>query len=1106
MPTKIVYTPHYEVVGGPAISDDYIASGLSSTNYFRSTESIPSTANTWELGIKFHTGTSFTGTAQYFVGNTHATISVGLWEGSPATNFGDGSWFDGAVNLDTSYAANTDYWYSVSFDGTKYSIKRSTDGENFTEIAYLTNSNHIATTLVNIGYQPGSLFTSIDLKEVYMKVDGVETWRAVTWEEVDVSGSVSVSKGYYDNGSNKIQITSAMTKNLSELSSGETIGCKNKLFAYSKNDAADIRITADSNADISTSHDVSVKLDKNVYLSCLKNYIVGHTPLQTIPMQIGGELTPDYTASDTSVINSDYILTSSTSGKYVYKSFSESDVTTAEVTVKCKQTSTKYRSDIFSGWGIVGFCSGYLGVWNGSNWMTGTYYPAGTWVWVKAISTPASSNIKIYGLVDNGYTLDTLPDISQWDLCHNGGIAYGNPLANSLYIPDAGSSEWFDGQVDLKEVQVKKNGVEIWRAIATPANGVRNSSNGFVYDSINDKTFWYPTETILELRNFTDLQDRCNLYLANEDGKDVSRFLAGSSLPGPVKTNYVVEGSPIINSSYEASNFTNSNYLSIPETIPSTNGTTIITAISLTGSPPSDTGGILSKTTGVPNVYIHDSMKLGCYDGDYSQAGSTTMLANTKYWLGIRYYSSDTQFFLLQDNNYTLDTLPAISNWNLEFSFSNKNEFGGSNLYLGKLNGGLPFTVGTIYLADTAIATNGVYVWKAVEQNPVIASSIQQGYVYLNHAHNKVIGIGDEPDEIILEASNIFQQPVLSSAGTLGGDSFAIYYDHNTEGSSRSYYAFRDFDDYTGGENDRLQTNNTSTSTQHYLTMYNPYALRVSSIKIRNATGAYSLKDYTVYGSNDNSSWVTLTTGSNSNTTDNDVWTISVDAATSYKYIRLGFYPRSSTAVMICRVLLQATYEANTVEVSSDHYWTYLQDDTYDVQGATLAVSSMSPSALTGHLMMTTAGVLSYSEVNAQLSVGGLLPGAAYTGYDVTFTDNTYTAIDSVDKVGTRYRIYRSAGTNPEAPIEFVAMSYDDYGSFAGGALPSASESYGLTVDSPIEYTSTTTFTLSTDEIQGFDYYNPTEDKFYVYETGLWTGYQALSYIGDMYIIDSTGA
>ena len=1072
MPTKIIYTPHYTTAGSPTITNDYIASGFSSSNYISAGSFNPG-ANSWEIGAKVHTKSSISGTQWLLNSYGQDHVSLCLYFNNPDVNAGNGSWYGGQVWTDSTIATNTDYWYKMTYDGTRYAVLRSTDGTNYTEIAYISDSRAIgAVTNLIFGRGDGSFVESIDLKTVYVKVNGELLWEAVTVTEVETSGTVSVSKGYYDNGSNKIQMTSAITKNLPELSSGETTGCKNKLFAYSKNDVADIIITADSNADISTAHDVSVELDKNVYLSCLKNYIIGHTPLQTMPMQIGGELTADYTATDSSVINSDYILTSSTSGKYVYKAFSESDVTTAEVTVKCKQTNIKYRSDIFSGWGIVGFCSGYLGVWDGSNWRTGTYYPAETWVWVKAISTPASSNIKIYGLVDNGYTLDTLPDISQWDLCHNGGIAYGSPLATNLNVPDPGSSEWFDGQVDLKEVQVKKNGVEIWRAVTTPANGIKNSSNGFVYDSTNDKTFWYPTETILELRNFTDLQDRCNLYLANEDGEDVSRFLAGSSLPGPVKTNYVVEGSPTINSSYEASNFTNANYISIPETIPSTDGTSIITAIKVSGSP-SSTQGIIGNSLGVPNFYIESSKKFGCYDGGTSREGSTAIADNTKYWVQIRYASSYTRFLLLQDNGYTLDTLPDVSNWNVEMEFSG-NVYGSKELVLGALSGGsLPFTVGTCYLADTAIAANGVYVWKAVEQNPVIASSMQQGYVYLNPAHTEVLGIGYEPDEIELEAPNTFQQPVLSSAGTLGGDSFAIYYDHSTEGSSRSYYAFRDFDDYTGGEADRLQTNNTSTSTQYYLTMYNPYALRVSSIKIRNATGAYSLKDYTVYGSNDNSSWSTLVTGSNSNTTDNDVWTISVNAATDYKYIRLGFYPRSSTAVMICRVLLQATYEANTVEVSSDHYWTYLKDSTYDCEGKSLSTSSMTGSALSGSLLAMQAGTLIYTENNYQ----GVL-GDAFTGYTVTFTDTSHSSIASLTKTGTRCRCYSAYNGNVENP---------HYYSFYVTSLPVTGEipmsMVGLLGEreiTPSDSTSSYTYDATTDTIT-------------------YSGYTA-SYIGDVYV------
>lgn len=196
-----------------------------------------------------------------------------------------------------------------------------------------------------------------------------------------------------------------------------------------------------------------------------------------------------------------------------------------------------------------------------------------------------------------------------------------------------------------------------------------------------------------------------------------------------------------------------------------------------------------------------------------------------------------------------------------------------------------------------------------------------------------------------------------------------------------------------------------------------------------------------------------------------------------------------------------------SVETSQDHYWTYLQGVTYDAQGSTLAISGMSPSALTGHILVDTSGTLSYSE-DTDISQSALLPTKAYTGYDVTFTDNTYTAIQSVDKVGTKCRIYSSNIDAETGSQLFVALPVTEYEEgFEGGNLPYKSVVQSLLgLKTPLEYTTTDSFVVTTTPGGFVDYYNPTEDKFYVYETGIYTGFRALSYSGDAYILDSTGA
>lgn len=633
-------------------------------------------------------------------------------------------------------------------------------------------------------------------------------------------------------------------------------------------------------------------------------------------------------------------------------------------------------------------------------------------------------------------------------------------------------------------------------------------------------------------------------------------------------TNYTVVGSPTITDDYVVSGFSNSNYVKIPNSFPSSfTSADMIFKVNLTST--SSNSVILCRSSASEQYYgiKANNRKFSIYNSGWTD-GTNALDLNTWYWCRVQYDGTTWKGYTLEDNNYTLATLPDISNWRQEWSTSigwvssNSCDIGNNFATTAE------YFHGEIDLLNCSISLDGTNWWRAVEQTEAAISTTkalsydsgsdktywypqttsvtladvkdaqtvnmknhlyctnttgfstashtfcvgtpagvteyyqQPEYVWLTSDWNTILGVQEEPDEIVLEGGP-WTQPTLSSNGIWGGAEFAVSSSTVLSSNSEAWKAFDGIPDTSS--NDRWHS---SSGHPSWIGWYNPEPLIITNIQVQNrAVDGSFINSYDVSYSDDGSTWTVSTSGTSPDQTDGAYWNIPISETTGHKYWKLISNSSSGSNSDYTAVgLITLTAHTDSIKASDSHYWTYLQSDTYDVQGATLAISSMSPSALTGHLMMTTAGVLSYSEVNAQLSIGGLLPGAAYTGYDVTFTDNTYTAIDSVDKVGTRYRIYRSAGINPEVPIEFVAMSYEDYGSFAGGALPSASKSYGLTVDSPIEYTSTTTFTLSTDEIQGLDYYNPTEDKFYVYETGLWTGYQALSYIGDMYVIDSTGA
>lgn len=139
-------------------------------------------------------------------------------------------------------------------------------------------------------------------------------------------------------------------------------------------------------------------------------------------------------------------------------------------------------------------------------------------------------------------------------------------------------------------------------------------------------------------------------------------------------------------------------------------------------------------------------------------------------------------------------------------------------------------------------------------------------------------------------------QPTLSANGTLGGSSFAVY----ALSPQSGYPCYQAFD------------NNSSTlfsgeGVPNYMIMYNPSALKVSSIVITH-NGGYVLGGWTLYGSNDNSTYTALTSGSTMTTT----YTLEIPTANRdfYKYYKLYWTsaPGDGSHINITQLNLNAVY------------------------------------------------------------------------------------------------------------------------------------------------------------------------------------------------------
>lgn len=149
-----------------------------------------------------------------------------------------------------------------------------------------------------------------------------------------------------------------------------------------------------------------------------------------------------------------------------------------------------------------------------------------------------------------------------------------------------------------------------------------------------------------------------------------------------------------------------------------------------------------------------------------------------------------------------------------------------------------------------------------------------------------------------------FSQPTLSMNGTLGGSSFAVY--ASCEYSS-DYAAYKAFDSNTTGT---WWGTPDGTYPLTYI-FYNPVALKVSNLAITNQPYPKSLGSYVVYGSNDNSNWTALTSGTNTNATASSTWNIPIPTASQGFYLYYKIYSSTvNTQGGIAYLAISAVYTA----------------------------------------------------------------------------------------------------------------------------------------------------------------------------------------------------
>ena len=154
--------------------------------------------------------------------------------------------------------------------------------------------------------------------------------------------------------------------------------------------------------------------------------------------------------------------------------------------------------------------------------------------------------------------------------------------------------------------------------------------------------------------------------------------------------------------------------------------------------------------------------------------------------------------------------------------------------------------------------------------------------------------------EVVVERA--WEQPVLTSNGTLGGDSFAVGGVSNRETTSNFYKMFdKKTDDYV----------QFFDSTDNYITFYNPDRLKISSFTISYYSGTHM--GATLYGSNDNKNWTKIVDFNHTSNTQKT--TISNPAEYLYhKIANIDGHGNNGSGSLIIADICEITINATTLE------------------------------------------------------------------------------------------------------------------------------------------------------------------------------------------------
>jgi len=593
--------------------------------------------------------------------------------------------------------------YAVG-NATYIKVIREADMPIYEFSANVYNGHNVASTSLT-GFVNEAITTDPwgqSIVEVNTVKDPADTWTNVGtpfgFDVSTTSSDVSVGWGYYNSGSAEVIIPATVTKTIAQIGTNQTLGYKNDIYVY--RDTSDVcsDLMCKTGATPVGTFKVSTALTTSVYLSPDKTVVVGTNADSgfAVSYEAGHGTEPNYTVVGSPTIT-DGVASGFSSSNYVETTTGDIGLGT-EAVVKFKTGSSSSGNQIISGGATtLRWNSSTISFWNNnySSWRTVFSTSNNTTYWLKIVKN--GSTFTMYRSTDGENYTQVYSEVSNQ-----------NSVGFSRFGYNSGNAA-FSGTIDLNECYVKdSDGNIVWKAYSDPTDGSVTVSDGYHYNNETDAPFYLDSDlTRSATQMVVHSEDFTNSYVEEQA--------------------YTVVGSPTITDRV-ASNFTTSNYLKGDRAFPSSGVCELLMKVSITSSFSSNSP-FFCRTDIDRGAFIRaSSSDFAFYDGGSKLTGLTPVVGKS-YWLKYTINSStlDSSFYGIQDNGYTIDTLPAQSSWTGLTWTSTENTFGGKMFNIGYNAGtNLAFACGSIDLDNFYIKQGDDIAWAPYMQVPV-----KQGTLFL---------------------------------------------------------------------------------------------------------------------------------------------------------------------------------------------------------------------------------------------------------------------------------------------------------------------------------------------------------------------------------------